>query len=110
MQALHGALRRGRPDIFHSDQGTQFTREKFTGELTARQIAVSRDGRGRCLDNIFMERLWRSLQYEEVYLKDYASVTEARAGIDGWFRFYNHERLHQSLDYRTPAALYRGRA
>ena len=110
VQALHGALRRGRrPDIFNSDQGSQFTSEKFTGELTARQIAVSMDGRGRCMDNIFIERLWRSLKYEEVYLKDYASATEARAGIDGWFRFYNHERLHQSLDYRTPAALYKGR-
>ena len=109
VKALHGALRRGRPDIFNSDQGSQFTSEKFTGELTARQIAVSMDGRGRCMDNIFIERLWRSLKYEEVYLKDYASVTEARAGIDGWFRFYNHERLHQSLGYRTPAALYKGR-
>ena len=64
------------------------------------------DGRGRCMDNIFIERLWRSLKYEEVYLKDYASVPEARAGIGGYFRFYNHERLHQSLDYRTPAAIY----
>ena len=64
------------------------------------------DGRGRCFDNIFVERLWRSLKYEEVYLKNYVSVTEARAVIAGYFRFYNHERLHQSLDYRTPAAIY----
>jgi putative transposase len=106
VEALKRALRRGRPDIFNSDQGSQFTSEKFTGELAGRQIAISMDGRGRCMDNIFVERLWRSLKYEEVYLKNYASVTEARAGIAGYFRFYNHERLHQSLDYRTPAAIY----
>ena len=80
MEALKRALRRGRPEIFNSDQGSQFTSEKFTGELAARQIAISMDGRGRCMDNIFIERLWRSLKYEEVYLKDYESVTEARAG------------------------------
>ena len=106
LEALDRALRRGRPEIFNSDQGSQFTSEKFTGKLEARKIAVSMDGRGRCFDNIFVERLWRSLKYEEVYLKDYASVTEARAGIAGYFQFYNHERLHQSLDYRTPAAIY----
>ena len=106
VEALKRALRRGRPDIFNSDQGSQFTSEKFTGELAERQIAISMDRRGRCMDNIFVERLWRSLKYEEVYLKNYASVTEARAGIAGYFRFYNHERLHQSLDYRTPAAIY----
>ncbi len=106
IEALKRALRRGRPDIFNSDQGSQFTSEKFTGELAGRQIAISMDGRGRCMDNIFVERLWRSLKYEEVYLKDYGSVTEARASIDRYFRFYNHERLHQSLDYRTPSAIY----
>jgi putative transposase len=106
VEALKRALRRGLPDIFNSDQGSQFTSEKFTGELAERQIAISMDGRGRCLDNIFVERLWRSLKYEEVYLKDYASVAEARAGIAGYFQFYNHQRLHQSLDYRTPAAIY----
>ena len=106
VEALKRALRRGPPDIFNSDQGSQFTSEKFTGVLAERQIAISMDGRGRCMDNIFVERLWRSLKYEEVYLKDYASVTEARAGIAGYFQFYNHERLHQSLDYRTPAAIY----
>ena len=109
VEALRRALRRGRPDIFNSDQGSQFTSEKFTGELAGRQIAISMDGRGRCMDNIFVERLWRSLKYEEVYLKDYASVTEARAGIGRYFQFYNQERLHQSLDYRTPAAIYGGR-
>lgn len=104
--ALRGALRQGRPEIFNSDQGSQFTSEKFTGELQARRIAVSMDGRGRCLDNIFIERLWRSLKYEEVYLKDYSLVTEAHAGIARWFRFYNYQRLHQSLQYKTPAAIY----
>ena len=83
-----------------------FTSEKFTGELETRGVAVSMDGRGRCLDNIFIERLWRSLKYEEVYLKDYSVVAEARAGIGRYFRFYNYERLHQSLGYRTPAAVY----
>jgi putative transposase len=106
VEALKRALRRARPEIFNSDQGSQFTSEKFTGELAERQIAISMDGRGRCMDNIFIERLWRTLKYEEVYLKDYASVAEARAGIARYFQFYNHERLHQSLDYRTPAVIY----
>jgi putative transposase len=110
IEALRSALRRGRPEIFNSDQGVQFTSEKFTAELAAKEIAISMDGRGRCMDNIFIERLWRSLKYEEVYLKDYESVTEARAGIERYFRFYNQERLHQSLDYRTPAAIYLARA
>jgi putative transposase len=109
IEALKIALRRGRPEIFNSDQGSQFTSEKFTAELEARKIAISMDGCGRCMDNIFIERLWRSLKYEEVYLKDYQSVTEARAGIGNYFRFYNQERLHQSLEYRTPAGLYLAR-
>lgn len=106
IEALRRALRRGRPEIFNSDQGSQFTSERFSGELQAREIAISMDGRGRCMDNIFIERLWRSLKYEEVYLKDYTSVKEAREGIERYLRFYNHERLHQSLDYETPASLY----
>jgi putative transposase len=110
LAALKQALRRGRPEIFNSDQGSQFTSEKFTGELEARDVAVSMDGRGRCLDNIFIERLWRSLKYEEVYLRDYLRVTEARAGIGRYFHFYNHERPHQSLGYRTPAAVYLARS
>lgn len=109
IEALLRALRRGRPEVFNSDQGSQFTSEKFTAKLADRGIAISMDGRGRCMDNIFVERLWRSLKYEEVYLKDYASVKEARESIDRYFQFYNHERLHQSLEYRTPAALYLGR-
>jgi transposase InsO family protein len=87
VEALKRALRRGQPEIFNSDQGSQLTSEKFTGELRAREIAISMDGRGRCMDNIFIERLWRSLKYEEVYLKDSASVTEARAGIERYLRF-----------------------
>jgi len=106
LAALRRALRRGRPEIFNSDQGSQFTSEKFTGELEAHGIRVSMDGRGRCLDNIFIERLWRSLKYEEVYLKDYRVVPEAQAGIRRWFQFYNHERPHQALGYQTPFAVY----
>jgi putative transposase len=109
MEALKRALRRGRPEIFNSDQGPQFTSDDFTGELKHRGIAISMDGRGRCLDNIFIERLWRSLKYEEVYLKAYGLVTEAEAGIGRYLRFYNYERLHSSLDYRTPASIYLGR-
>jgi len=106
LAALQQALRRRQPEIFNSDQGSQFTSEKFTGTLEGQGIAVSMDGRGRCLDNIFIERLWRSLKYEEVYLKDYRWVPEARAGIGRWFEFYNHKRPHQSLGYRTPASVY----
>jgi putative transposase len=108
IEALKRALRRGRPEIFNSDQGSQFTSEKFTGELKRRGITISMDGGGRCFDNIFIERLWRSLKYEEIYLRDYALVPEARTGIGNWFRFYNQERPHQSLGYRTPSELYRG--
>jgi putative transposase len=106
IEALEKAFRWGQPEIFNSDQGSQFTSEKFLGELKGRQIRVSMDGRGRCLDNIFIERLWRSLKYEEVYLREYRQVPEARAGIGRWFQFYNYERPHQSLGYRTPAAVY----
>jgi putative transposase len=109
VDALKSALRRGRPEIFNSDQGSQFTSERFTDELATRQIAISMDGRGRCLDNIFIERLWRSLKYEEVYLKDYESVSAARDGIERYIRFYNQERLHQSLQYRTPATIWLAR-
>lgn len=107
LEALERALRRGRPEIFNSDQGSQFTSDKFTGVLAKRGVTISMDGRGRCMDNIFIERLWRSLKYEEVYLHDYRGVPEARAGIGNWLRFYNHQRFHQSLDYQTPAAVFR---
>ena len=109
VEALNRAFRWGRPEIFNSDQGSQFTTEKFTEEVKSHGAVVSMDGRGRCFDNIFIERLWRSLKYEEVYLRDYTLVPEAWTGIGNWFQFYNHERLHQSLGYRTPAAVYGGR-
>src|SRR5208337_3371143 len=96
----------GRPEIFNTDQGSQFTGEEFTGELKRHEITISMDGKGRCMDNIFVERLWRSLKYEEVYLHAYASVAEAKAGIGTWLRFYNEERQHQSFGYRTPRQIY----
>jgi putative transposase len=107
LEALSAALRRARPEIFNSDQGSQFTSERFTGELQQRGISISMDGRGRCFDNIFIERLWRSLKQEEVYLNDYQLMSEARTGIERWFQFYNHRRPHMSLNYRTPAAIYK---
>lgn len=107
LEALSSALRRARPEMFNSDQGSQFTSERFTGELRKRGISISMDGRGRCFDNIFIERLWRSLKYEEVYLKDYQMASEAREGVGKWIDFYNHQRPHQSLAYRTPAAVYK---
>jgi putative transposase len=91
-----------------SGLGSQFTARAFIGRLEEAGIAVSMDGRGRALDNVFVERLWRSLKYEEVYLKAYRSVRELAKGLEEWFAFYNHERLHQSLAYRTPAEVYHG--
>jgi putative transposase len=111
VDALEEALQRfGQPEIFNTDQGAQFTAEEFTTSLRDRGIAISMDGRGRCLDNVFVERLWRSLKYEEVYLHAYDDVTEARAGIGRYLDFYNDERPHQSLGYQTPAAFYDGEA
>ena len=100
--ALQRALGAGRPTIFNTDQGAQFTSETFTGLLRTAGVQISMDGRGRALDNIFVERLWRSVKYEEVYLKDYASVTDARVQLGRYFSFYNHERPHQALAYRPP--------
>ena len=105
--ALERALMRGQPAIFNTDQGSQFTSQNFTGKLLASGIQISMDGRGRALDNIFVERLWRSVKYEEVYLKDYRNVMEAKQGLGNYFQFYNSERLHQSLGYKTPEAVYR---
>jgi putative transposase len=105
---LDEALSRGRPEVFNTDQGVQFTAEAFTGRLLAAGIAVSMDGRGRCLDNVFVERLWRTVKYEDIYLRGYAAVPELEQGLARYFTFYNHERPHQSLDYRTPAAVYGG--
>ena len=104
--ALTVALARRRPEIFNTDQGAQFTSDLFTGTLRAAGVRISMDGRGRALDNVFVERLWRSVKYEEVYLKDYSSVTDARAHLGRYFSFYNEERPHQSLGYRTPADVY----
>jgi len=106
LSALDTALRRGKPDIFNSDQGVQFTSDDFVGRLEKEKIQVSMDGRGRCFDNIFVERLWRSVKYEEVYLKDYGTAGEARTGLGRYFPFYNGERLHESLAYQTPSAVH----
>ena len=109
VEALEIALARfGEPDIFNTDQGAQFTSAAFTTRLEAAGIAISMDGRGRWLDNVFVERLWRSLKYEEVHLKAYADGREARAGIGAWVAFYNDRRPHQALAYRTPMAVWRG--
>lgn len=97
----------GSPEIFNSDQGCQFTSEAFTGALKAHGITISMDGRGRALDNIFVERLWRSVKYEDVYLKGYSTMPEAQLGLTHYFLFYNRERTHQSLDYKTPDDTYR---
>jgi putative transposase len=105
VDALEEALRRfGKPEIFNTDQGSQFTSTDFTGVLKAHGIKISMDGKGRCMDNI--ERLWRSLKYENIYLHAYASVADARAGIGAWLNFYNEERLHQAHGYRTPRQIY----
>ena len=94
------------PDIFNSDQGSQFTSLDFTKVLLDHQVQISMDGRGRCMDNIFTERLWRTVKYEEVYLKHYSSFPEAHQNLKAYFHFYNHKRLHQSLGYQTPAEVH----
>jgi putative transposase len=107
LEALDEALQRGRPEIFNTDQGSQFTSREYTGRLEAAGVAVSRDGRGRALDNVFVERLWRSVKYEDIYIKHYERVPELESGLSAYFRFYDEERPHQSLDYRTPGEVYR---
>ena len=108
VDALDEALARfGKPEIFNTDQGSQFTSAAFTGRLVSAGIRISMDGRGRWIDNVFIERLWRSLKYEDVYLKGYADGREARAGIAGWIGFYNGRRPHQALAGRTPMAVWR---
>lgn len=109
LEALDEALAVARPEIFNSDQGSQFTACAFTSRLEARGVAVSMDGRGRAIDNVFVERLWRSVKYEEVYLREYADGWEAEQRLQSYFRFYSHERVHQALGYRTPADVYRQR-
>jgi len=107
VEALREAIEKyGAPDVFNTDQGTQFTSQEFIGILVSNNISISMDGRGRCLDNIFVERLWRSVKYENVYLKGYQTIPEARAGLTEYFEFYNKERYHQSLDHKTPWLVY----
>jgi putative transposase len=107
VSALEEALARfGTPEIFNTDQGSQFTSAAFTGTLAAAGVKISMDGRGRWMDNVFVERLWRSLKHEDIYLKGYADGREAKAGIGAWFVFYNSARPHQALGYRTPMAVW----
>jgi len=106
VDALEEALSKARPQIFNTDQGGQFSSDAFTGMLMEHGIQISMDGKGRYLDNIFMERLWRSVKYEEVYLKAYEGVGEARAGLGAYLDFYNEERPHQSLGYQTPCQVF----
>jgi len=107
--ALDEALKlHGVPEIFNSDQGSQFTSEEFISRLTAKHISISMDGRGRAFDNIFIERLWRSVKYQNVYLKGYETIAEAQEGLAEYFHYYNHERLHMSLGYRKPWDVYQG--
>jgi putative transposase len=108
LEMLEDALRDGKPEVFNTDQGVQFTATAFTGRLELAGVAVSMDGRGRALDNVFVERLWRSVKYEDIYIQGYDTVPELHRGLARYFAFYNDERPHQSLDYRTPAAVYRG--
>jgi len=106
LQAVDVALAEARPEIWNSDQGSQFTSPQYTDRLLAADIRISMDGRGHAMDNIFTERLWRSVKYEEVYLNDYAGPRDARHGLAQYFDFYNCERPHQSLNYQTPAQVY----
>jgi putative transposase len=107
LELLDEALGRGRPEVFNTDRGVQFTAEAFTGRLLAAGVAVSMDGKGRCLDNVFVGRLWRTVKYEDIYLKGYETVPELTGGLGRYFPFYNQERGHQALGYRTPAQVYR---
>jgi putative transposase len=108
LEALDQAVEMVHPDIFNTDQGAQFTSLDFTGRLETAGIRISMDGRGRALDNVFVERLWRSVKYEEVYLNDYETPREAVQRLEAYFEFYNGQRLHQSLNYETPASVYFG--
>jgi putative transposase len=111
LEMLDEALSRGRPEVFNTDQGVQFTALAWAERLEAAGVAVSMDGRGRCLDNVFVERLWRTVKYEDIYLWRYEAVPQLQQGLGRYFPYYNEGRLHQALDYRTPATVYRlGRA
>jgi len=107
LEMLDEALSRGKPEVFNTDQGTQFTAAAWTGRLESAGVKVSMDGKGRCLDNVFVERFWRTLKYEDIYIKGYETVPELSGGLGNYFPFYNDERPHQSLDYRTPVEVYR---
>jgi putative transposase len=107
LEMLEEALSLGKPEVFNTDQGAQFTARAWTARLEAAGVAVSMDGKGRCLDNVFVERLWRTVKYEELYLKRYETVPLLQAGLEVYFPVYNERRLHQALDYRTPAQVYR---
>jgi putative transposase len=106
LEMLDEALAHGRPEVFNTDQGVQFTAEAFTARLESAGVAVSMDGRERALDKVFVERLWRAVKYEDVYIRGYEEVPGLRRGLGRYFAFYNHARLHQSLGYRAPAAVY----
>ena len=106
VSALQEALVQGKPEIHNSDQGSQFTDKDYIDVLKEKEIKISMDGRGRCFDNIFTERLWRTVKYEEVYLKDYESFEDAEMNLRNYFQTYNYRRLHQSLNYQTPAEIY----
>ena len=106
IEALEDSLTIGKPEIFNTDQGCQFTSPKFTSVLQGHEIAISMDGRGRALDNVFIERLWRTVKYEDIYLKSYDSVRQLAEGLRNYFQFYCHERPHSSLGKRTPAEMY----
>jgi putative transposase len=106
LEMLEEALSKGKPETFNTDQGVQFTAVAWTSRLEAAGVAVSMDGKGRCLDNVFVERLWRTLKYEDIYLKRYEAVPALQAGLSAYFPFYNEERPHQALGYRTPAEVY----
>jgi putative transposase len=108
LEAREQALRQGQPESFNTDQGAQFTSQEFTARLQQGGVRISMDGRGRALDNVCVERLWRSVKYEDVYVRDYQSVCDARQHLARYFGFYNEERLHQALGSRTPAAVYYG--
>jgi putative transposase len=107
IEALEDALSFGKPEIFNTDQGSQFTSREFTGALKSEDIAISMDGKGRAIDNVMIERLWRTVKYEEVYLKEYASGADCKKGLASYFDYYGHERRHQSLGRQTPWAVYR---
>ena len=106
IEAAEAALSRGRPEIFNTDQGSQFTSEAFTSLLVRNCVAISMDGRGRAMDNVFIERLWRSVKYEDIYLKDYSNGADVNDGLKRWFDLYTYRRPHQGLAYRTPFEVY----